>query len=444
MSSNTRTQWFETFTTKNSFKNKFHSLTKSKIQRIQTFRSVWVFRLFILERCKRHGIFKFQQRKKNTSFSNAPTVLPNKRFFFELSKVLTAFNVPKVWTFEHSTFQSSKKHVFFVFEFLDFSKVPNNMFWFLNFEFSKVKTKIRIQWSKFPIIWTFAKTRTKQRYFLNSRIFTGRMSSSTFPSMLQMLNIHKVTYDFLIIFSLFFSIFILRIFLRTLPISASMKVQTLFIFCLRPRVIWFFELICHEFQKFAHDRETESIPRVTNPWNILKVSLGKNSQHPRAFAGGMQFKHQVGVWCLYFVLSGAHGHCRLVGPNTQILWVVLLFVSRLCFASRITLKYLNALCVVSPCIWFLALDTALSSLSYSLQFLHCCTFNEDSNDRDLHQTWSHRGRPSVGSRPSWIWHSSETRPSLQNKRTVVVQSKHILDILHPVSMCVKDAMLSWF
>lgn len=35
----------------------------------------------------------------------------------------------------------------------------------------------------------------------------------------------------------FFSIFILRIFLGTLPISLSMKVQTLFIFCFRPRAI---------------------------------------------------------------------------------------------------------------------------------------------------------------------------------------------------------------
>lgn len=144
-----------------SFCNKVKDSTDSNIQKCLSFQIVYFGKAQKTSssfNSEKHFLHLF-------TFSNAPTVLPNKRFFFELSKVLTAFNAPKVWTFEHSTFQSSKKHVFFVFEFLDFSKVPNNMFWFLNFEFSKVKTKIRIQWSNFPIIWTFTKTRTKQRDF---------------------------------------------------------------------------------------------------------------------------------------------------------------------------------------------------------------------------------------------------------------------------------------
>ena len=187
----------------NSFFNKVKDSTDSNIQKCLSFQ----FQIVYFGKVQKTWHLQVSTAEKKYIFFKRPNSPPKQAIFFELSKVLTAFNVPKVWTFEHSTFQSSKKHVFFVFEFLVFSKVPNNMFWFLNFEFSKVKTKIRIQWSKFPIIWTFAKTRTKQRYFLNSRIFTGHMSSSTFPSMLQMLNIHKVTYDFLIIFSFFFLYF---------------------------------------------------------------------------------------------------------------------------------------------------------------------------------------------------------------------------------------------
>ena len=297
---------------------------------------------------------------------------------------------------------------------------------------------------KISIIWTFAKTRTKQRYFLNSRIFTDTMSSSTFPSMLQMLNIHKVTYDFLIIFSFFFSIFILRIFLGTLPISASHEGPNTFHFLSPSSGNLIFRMNMPWISKVRTRQRNRVHPQGDQPVKHLESILRQELSAPESLRRRHAIQASSGSLVLVFCFvrstwalsAGWSEHpdslsCSFVCVSTM-------------FASRITLKYLNALFVVSPGSWFLALDTALSSLSIHCNFCIAVLSMKIQIDRDLHQTWSHRGRPSVGSRPSWIWHSSETRPSLQNKRTVVVKSKHILDILHPVSMCVKDAILLWF